>query len=122
MQCSLSYTKSPAGRTIKELMNRANAGAAELHISIINMIEIRYRVARKGQATPQVTTALQALPVAVASADSYADDVVDLKAANPVSIADCFAAALAIDLDCPVVTGDPEFKKLEGKVTVEWLP
>ena len=38
-----------------------------------------------------------------------------------VPLADCFCAALAIDLDCPVVTGDPESRKLASILQVEWL-
>ncbi|MCX6375220.1 MAG: hypothetical protein NTU88_04140 [Armatimonadetes bacterium] len=44
-----------------------------------------------------------------------------MKARYAISLADCFAAALAQDLDCPLVTGDPEFKKLEGMLKIEWL-
>jgi len=47
--------------------------------------------------------------------------VVQLKSRYPVSLADCFAVALAQSLECPVVTGDPEFRKLEDIVKVEWL-
>ena len=44
-----------------------------------------------------------------------------LKASHPISYADCFAAALAGQLNTKVVTGDPEFKKLENEVGVEWM-
>ena len=112
--------EEPGWESVKEMMNAAAAGSTELHISIINMIEVKYRIIREKRATPRVLAALQALPITVASADGYADQVASLKAAYPVSLADCFAAALAIDLDCPVITGDPEFAKLLGKVRVEW--
>ena len=32
-----------------------------------------------------------------------------------------FAAALAQQLDAAVLTGDPDFQRLEGPVAVEWL-
>ena len=38
-----------------------------------------------------------------------------------ISYADAFAAALAQQLAAPVVTGDPEFRDIEGEVAVEWL-
>lgn len=44
-----------------------------------------------------------------------------LKAKYPVAYADCFAAALATEKDARIVTGDPEFKKMEGEVKIEWL-
>ena len=36
-------------------------------------------------------------------------------------MADCFAAALAQRLGAAVLTGDPDFQRLEGAVAVEWL-
>lgn len=43
-----------------------------------------------------------------------------LKAAHPIAYADAFAAATANMLDVPVVTGDPEFRSLEGDTKVFW--
>jgi ribonuclease VapC len=45
----------------------------------------------------------------------------ELKAQYPISYADCFAAATALTQEAAVLTGDPEFKKLAGVVSVEWL-
>ena len=45
----------------------------------------------------------------------------DLKARHRISYADCFAAALAKDRKADLVTGDKEFKKIEGDVSVHWL-
>jgi PIN domain nuclease of toxin-antitoxin system len=45
-----------------------------------------------------------------------------LKARGGLSYADCFAAAAAALLGCPVLTGDPEFRKAEeGGIEVIWL-
>jgi len=44
-----------------------------------------------------------------------------LKAKYPVAYADCFAAALALKKNIKLVTGDPEFKKLERDVRIEWI-
>jgi hypothetical protein len=39
-----------------------------------------------------------------------------------MSYADCFAAAAAARLDCPVLTGDPEFAAAEeAGIRVDWL-
>ncbi|MDP4200386.1 MAG: hypothetical protein Q8922_06950 [Bacteroidota bacterium] len=46
-----------------------------------------------------------------------------LKGGAKASYADCFAAALALEMDVPVLTGDPEFQRFEDYgVKVEWLP
>lgn len=45
-----------------------------------------------------------------------------LKAAGGLSYADAFAAAAAGILNCPVLTGDPEFAAAEqAGIAVEWL-
>jgi predicted nucleic acid-binding protein len=45
-----------------------------------------------------------------------------LKAAGGLSYADCFAAAAAAILGCPVLTGDPEFAAAErAGIAVAWL-
>ena len=52
------------------------------------------------------------------------DDIIEatrLKACHPISYADCFAAALAIRVHAPIVTGDPDFRKLGKAVAVDWL-
>ena len=38
-----------------------------------------------------------------------------------IPYADCFAAATAIKEKATVVTGDPEFRKVEGLVGIDWL-
>ncbi len=40
---------------------------------------------------------------------------------HSVAYADCFAAALGIIRKAKVVTGDPEFKKFEHLVPLEWI-
>lgn len=46
----------------------------------------------------------------------------ELKAVGGMSYADCFAAAAAVLLQCPLLTGDPEFSAAEhAGVEIEWL-
>jgi ribonuclease VapC len=109
------------GEYIHKLIASASAGKTELHMSVINLAEVHYINERRGNNTPQVLSAISALPIHIASADAYIEQVVGIKAKYSISLADCFAAALAADLHCPLVSGDPEFKKLESFLTVEWL-
>ena len=45
-----------------------------------------------------------------------------IKARGGLSYADAFAVAAAAVLDCPILTGDPEFRVAEQTgVTVRWL-
>ncbi len=43
------------------------------------------------------------------------------KARHRMSYADCFAAALAKDRKADLVTGNKEFKQVEGEVGIYWL-
>ena len=38
-----------------------------------------------------------------------------------ISYADCFAAALAHRDGVPLITGDPEFRRMEDVIRVVWL-
>jgi PIN domain nuclease of toxin-antitoxin system len=49
-------------------------------------------------------------------------EAASLKSRGGISYADCFAAAAAYLLDCPVLTGDPEFAVAEAAgIQVKWL-
>lgn len=118
----LAYLQRELGwARVKELLVEAAARRVEICMSVINLVEVKYRVARVSRDRRQDFSTIDALPITRLSADQYVDRVIDIKADYPVSLADCFAAAAAMELNCPVVTGDPEFAKLQSVVQVEWL-
>jgi len=43
------------------------------------------------------------------------------KSGKRISYADCFAAALAKLRRAELVTGDPDFKQVEGEVKILWI-
>ena len=45
----------------------------------------------------------------------------EVKAQYAISNADCFAVATAEQLSASIITGDPEFKKVDSLVSVEWI-
>lgn len=118
----LAFFRHEAGwEWVRDALRLAQGGGVELHMSAINVAEVQYCSLRRGRNADEVLAVLPSLPLRVASADEYIPRVVEMKARYPISLADCFAAALALDLDCPIVTGDPEFRKLEGILKIEWL-
>ena len=44
-----------------------------------------------------------------------------IKSRRRMSYADCFAASLAKDRKCELVTGDKEFRQVERDVSIRWL-
>ena len=118
----LSFLQQERGwERVRELLEDATEGKIELHMSIINLAEVKYLIARRGRNTPHVTAAIEALPISIVSADECIELVIDLKTKYSISLADCFGAAAAIQLDCPIVTSDPEFKQLGNTLKIEWL-
>jgi len=45
----------------------------------------------------------------------------EYKAQYPLSYADCFVLASALEQKAVIVTGDPEFKKVEHLVEIYWV-
>ena len=100
-------------------------GTAHLVMSAVNLGEVVYRTIREH--------GLERAQEAVARIGEYSIEIVDvdrelaiaaayLKGSYRMSYADCIAAALGQRLDAPIVTGDPDFKQLEGQVAIDWLP
>ena len=118
------FEQEPGAERVEELLKAARAGKTTLSLCAVNLGEIYYNILReRGTGKADETLAIiEQLPVAIVDADkSLAVLAGRLKAVYPIAYADCFAAALANQLNTKVVTGDPEFKKLENGVGVEWL-
>jgi predicted nucleic acid-binding protein len=120
------YRKEPATARFRERLEAAERGEFRLLVSRINYAEISYNVAIKKRLGEFVGTVpdLASLPWQVVSVDdALVDEAARLKSSYPISFADCFAVALARRYNAPVITGDPDFKKLadRGVVLVEWI-
>jgi predicted nucleic acid-binding protein len=93
-------------------------------IAAPNWAEVRYIVQRKVgmERWSEVRSAVLALPLQVVAADQgLAEAAGALKAAKKMSLADCFATALAQQNQAAVYTGDPEFKAVAKEIRVVWL-
>lgn len=120
---SLFANESTAAR-VEGLLERATDGRCRLAISTVNLGEVMYTIERRrGRATAaDALRRVEQLPVRVVPADiNLALEAARLKAESGMGYLDCFVAALARQLDAAVVTGDPDFKEVEGVVAVEWL-
>jgi predicted nucleic acid-binding protein len=121
----LAYLQAERGsEKVRELLRRARAGEVSVVMSTINLGEVLYTVARKlgDDAAAEALDDMLRLPVELA--DATMDRVLaaaQIKAHHAVSYADCFAVSLAKELEASVVTGDPEFRKVETLVPLVWL-
>ncbi|MCE5199703.1 MAG: PIN domain-containing protein [Armatimonadota bacterium] len=113
--------KEPGYGRVEALLKGAMTGDVRVHISAINLAEVHYHVLRRGRDASRILAALEALPLKVASADSYMQQAVELRVKFGVPLGTCFAAALSQDLRKPLITGHREFRKLGQTVNIEWL-
>lgn len=89
-----------------------------------NWAEVRYQVQRKTTTAKweEIREKLLALPIEVVSATQELAEVAGaIKADKKMSLADCFAAALAKAHKADLYTGDPEFKAVESEIKIVWL-
>lgn len=123
----LAYFEAEAGsKRVKELLEESKEGACRLYMCVVNLGEVMYIVEReRGLPKAQETLArIDELPVNIIDADrSLTLAAAHLKMQWPIAYADCFAAALSQLKNMPLVTGDPEFRKIKPSSTIqiEWL-
>ncbi len=116
--------KESGGAAVEEILAACDQAAAESWLSIVNFGEVLYITEREQglQAAQKVVAAIDQLPVNVVEADrSQTFAAAHIKAHYAVSYAGAFAIALAQEVEGQVVTGDPEFEKIEAIVPVRWL-
>ena len=107
--------RQPAAAKFRELIERTLAGETALSMSRMNYGEVIYSIRKDlpPHLREQALAAFLQMPMHFYSVDDQlVDEAAALKAVYKISYADAFAAALALRLNVPVVTGDPDFIKL----------
>lgn len=93
------------------LLREAEKGTCELLLNVVNLGEIAYIVERE-RGLPQaqaVLARIDELPVEIVGIDRrLALAAAHIKARYPIAYADCFTAALALENNAALVTGDSE--------------
>ena len=118
------FRGEPAGVPTRELLDKASRADQRVHMTEVNYAEVKYMILRKDGAAAWEAAAriLIALPIEFHPATrELADLAADFKSRVSFSLADAFAAALALKHKAELVTGDPEFKQIEGEVKIAWL-
>jgi len=114
----------PTASRVRDILREASMGKARLSLTTVNLAEVAYRLERAwGEDRMLEALALiDSYPIQIVEIDrELALAAAHIKASHSVALADCFAAALAQRLGAAVLTGDPDFQRLEGVVAVEWL-
>ena len=116
--------RQPGYPEVADLFHRATDGELSLGICVVNLGEVWYQIAR-GYATQladETILELKNLGLQVVDVDwDLTRQAGIYKSRGGISFADCYAAALAKAWNTAVVTGDPEFKRVENEVAIQWL-
>jgi len=113
------------GSRVKELIDAADSRAPDLNLTVINLGEVIYNVERRRSRVDAVEAQglILSWPINILDVDSrLALEAARLKVVRRMGYLDCFVLALALQLDATVVTGDPDFHRVEDLLQVEWLP
>lgn len=109
---------------VLNLLREARRGEGHLIMNQINAGEVYYEVVRRDLTDDfdKFWRTFLMLPIDFISNDfELVIEASKIKSRYSISYADCFAVATAIKENSPIVTGDPEFKKVKKLVKIEWL-
>ncbi len=108
---------------VEAVLDQAVAGRLDLRLTSVNAGEILYAVERAlgAQVAREALRSIQMWGDIVNADLELAARAAWLKLRGGISFADCFAAALAHRDGVPLLTGDPEFRRVEDVVQIAWL-
>lgn len=118
------FRGEPCGEPVRDLLHKAALNGVPLLMTEVNYAEVNYMIVRKdgAEAWAMAAKVLETLPIEFYPATrSLAAIAAGFKARISFSLADAFAAALAVEKKAELVTGDPEFKAVEKEIRIVWL-
>ena len=121
---ALLQGEEPAAARVKQILLEGERQQATLLISTVNLGEVYYRVGRRSSRAAAVDTLnqIRSLSLTIVSvSDEMMLAAADLKLEYAISYADAFAAALADRTGATLVSGDPDFDLLQGRIRLEKL-
>ena len=114
----------PSGEQVEDLIATAHEEQIPIYMSVVNVGEVWYTMAREiseEEANASVKT-LRDLRIQFEDADwEITQEAARFKSQHKMSYADAFAAALAKIKKADLVTGDNEFKPLDGEIKISWV-
>ncbi len=109
---------------IENLLLNAQDNKIALFLSVVNLGEIWYSIARTHsyKIADSYIQDIKTMPIEIMDVNwEISHQAAMYKARGNISYADCFAAALAKINNAEVVTGDKEFEMLQDDVQILWL-
>jgi len=118
------FEDEPGADRVAQILRQLIQGKAKGYMSVVNWGEIYYNTMREeGIAEAEkVILQLDKFPIQIVEVNrNFAYEAAKLKGKYRIAYADCFAVALSVKLNASLVTGDPEFRKLKERISIQWI-
>lgn len=118
------FQREDGAKVVAAILRKAIQGDMLRLICVINIGEIIYLTKRRfgEQKKLEVLGHIQELGLTILPvSNELVYQAAEIKAEYPLSFADCFALACAINHSAVLVTGDPEFKAVCHLAPIEWV-
>jgi len=116
--------EEPARAKVRELLEQASRGEGRLSMSLINVGEVFYLIAKRhgAAASERFLGDFAMMPIQALLPDRRLIlGAARLKSRYPISYADAFAVETARTQDAILVTGNPELRQLSKQEPIELL-
>ena len=118
------FQKEKGHEKVTQLLEETRKTGEAKYINAINLGEIIYSTKREfgDQKKLEVLANIERLNFTILPVpNNLIFQAAEYKAQYALSYADCFALASAMESKATLVTGDPEFKKIEHLVGIVWI-
>ena len=117
------FEDEPGADLVRDLILKAEENKVSLLMSVVNLGEVWYSIARTNspEVADQYIGEVNGMAIEVVDVDwALTRQAAAFKVNENISYADCFAASLAKLKKAELVTGDKDFKPLEGEIKILW--
>jgi predicted nucleic acid-binding protein len=118
------FQKEKGYEKVIHLLEEILKGGTKKYLNAINLGEIIYSTKREfgDQKKVEVLANIERLNFTILPVpNTLIFQAAEYKAQYGISYADCFVLSSAIEYEATIVTGDPEFKKVEHLVDIVWV-
>ena len=118
------FQKDPGHEQVAGLLSHARRAKTPPLLCAINLGEIIYTIKRNfgDQKKIEILAHIERMGFTILPVpNNLIFQAAEFKAEYSISFADCFALASALEHKAVIVTGDPEFRKVEHLARVVWI-